>query len=346
MGREDGDAAPALRRQPRRRTHLRLRVAGTRTGAAAVARGRRAGGRRRLPPQLRQPPLEDRLAQPQPVLLVLGPGLRVRAPRAAELLVLPVVGVARTTHVLDGLLGQLPAPEQPRQQPVVEHVLDLEEDVGLVRHPLAVAAKQVVVGEAAHRLVAGPPHAEVDDHAAGDRAAPVGVGLVGQADAGLDEVGPLVAQDAEAGGQVVGQEVVVAVEEEEGVALGQSGAGVAGGGGAGRGRPADGPPALAAGQEIGNDARGVVGGAVVHDDDLGADAGGRAVFGVEGGQGDRLDALARQVGEQAAAEVAEVPGGAPLGEEAAEAAQEVDERRSQLGNLLLRHPTPSGARRE
>jgi hypothetical protein len=42
-------------------------------------------------------------------------------------------------------------------------------------------------------------------------------------------------------------------------------------------------------------------------------------------------------------QIAEVPGGMPLGEEAVEAAQEVGEGGPECGNLLLRHPTPSGA---
>src|SRR5262249_32078562 len=62
-----------------------------------------------------------------------------------------------------------------------------------------------------------------------------------------------------------------------------------------------------------------------------------------GDQGDRLDRPCGQVGEQPAAEVAEVPGRALLGEEAPEAAKVAGERRPEISNLLLRHPIPSGS---
>ncbi len=70
-------------------------------------------------------------------------------------------------------------------------------------------------------------------------------------------------------------------------------------------------------------------------------ADGRAGF-----EGDGFDALTRQVGEQAAADVAEVSEGPLLEEEALEAAGGAAERRSNRDKLLLRHsaspPGPEG----
>src|SRR4051794_37043271 len=55
------------------------------------------------------------------------------------------------------------------------------------------------------------------------------------------------------------------------------------------------------------------------------------------GQGDGLDALARQVGQQAAAVVVEVAGGPVLQEAGAEAAEERTERGAELSDVLIGH---------
>ena len=63
----------------------------------------------------------------------------------------------------------------------------------------------------------------------------------------------------------------------------------------------------------------------------------QGAYGGAGLQGDGLDALARQVGEQAATVVVEVGGGSVLEEAGAEVAQERGKRGAKVSDILIGH---------